>query len=418
MDTIVREVHIADLPVIIAKLEKLNRRAMKIGQRVNYTANGQVTRVHEWKGEDENDIRVIRFTEVEIEPTIIGLAGWEFVATLSYVVLDSGREVIISAVPGQQIPVEFRSSTPDRCDHCQRNQYRIETFVVRNAASGEYRQVGRQCLAVFLGQDPSQVVAMTRILSVMDEEDFWGGSGGSGERGYAQVTYLAAVHQEIRLNGWVSRAKARELFIESTASAAIEAIDPPKGKEARYPEPVDIEAATQALVWHTENWADLPEQNDYQHNLNVAIRMGPVVAKTAGLVASLIPVWQREVQKARETVIRAARPVSQHAGIVGKRSDFDVMVVGERWIEGQFGTTCLVTMVDEAGSILKWFASNPPDALLKATDRFVRISGTVRDHGDWRGEKQTNLTRCVLWTDEAVVKADAKVAKADAKAAR
>lgn len=83
--------------------------------------------------------------------------------------------------------------------------------------------------------------------------------------------------------------------------------------------------------------------------------------------------------------------------------DLDLFVHNCREFDSYYGTKYVYTLVDNNGNVYTWFTSN----LLAYRDKedcdndvfadpgdVVHIKGTVKDHTEFRGTKQTVLTRC------------------------
>ena len=91
----------------------------------------------------------------------------------------------------------------------------------------------------------------------------------------------------------------------------------------------------------------------------------------------------------------------------GKRIEFEAHVVGVYGSEGFYGHTDIVKFRDAEGNLFTWFASGYTG--LNREDR-MSIKGTVKQHDEYRGVKQTILTRCkftkfeILTADEAATK--------------
>ena len=106
-------------------------------------------------------------------------------------------------------------------------------------------------------------------------------------------------------------------------------------------------------------------------------------------MASAIVAYNRELAKRQE---REQAAVSEHIGEVKQRITTEVTVLDTKWIETQYGGSMLVKMVTPEGNRLAWFASNPPDCVEIGAQ--LNLTGTVKDHKEFRGAKETNLTRC------------------------
>ncbi len=156
------------------------------------------------------------------------------------------------------------------------------------------------------------------------------------------------------------------------------------------------------------------ELNDYLYNLTVVFSGETVDSRAAGLAASAVSAYLREVGRVAELARRQAAP-SQHVGEVGKRMDFEVTIVGVISREGDWGTTHITKMVTKEGNDLTWFQSSGEPLEVGASHR---ISGTVKSHGEFKGMKQTVVSRCVVWSEEGIKAADEKAAKKAAREAK
>jgi hypothetical protein len=107
-----------------------------------------------------------------------------------------------------------------------------------------------------------------------------------------------------------------------------------------------------------------------------------------------------ERQQQREVEDRA----SEYVGEVKDRFEFEAEVLGVYGTEGFYGHTDIVKLKDVDGNLFTWFASDYTD--LERGDR-ITIKGTVKKHEEYRGVKQTILTRCAYTKFEVVSPDDA-----------
>lgn len=194
------------------KLAKLVRKATKLGLEPPTMSVGDFKDVPQ-KDDETGELtgEVIRFFAVTIGGPKVSYKGWRFVATLEPI----EGEVQIRAARGESVPVYFRNpKTCGDCDHCRLNRTRLETFVLQSEETGDYKQVGRNCLADFLGgNDLTQMAALAEIMWAANEEaaeSEGGGFGGSWDC-FSLESYLAFVAASIRKVGFLTKSKAREL---------------------------------------------------------------------------------------------------------------------------------------------------------------------------------------------------------------
>ena len=90
--------------------------------------------------------------------------------------------------------------------------------------------------------------------------------------------------------------------------------------------------------------------------------------------------------------IEATKP-NEHVGSVGERLDVPLTVTNVFVGESQFGTYWLVSFEDTQGRAFLWRASSGTEL---AKGDAVTGKGIVKEHGEYKGRKQTVLTRCKL----------------------
>src|SRR5690606_20058256 len=103
-----------------------------------------------------------------------------------------------------------------------------------------------------------------------------------------------------------------------------------------------------------------------------------------GLVVSAVSAWQRHKGICAEL---KALKASEHNWTTGKRQDFGKgTVTAVRGFEGDYGTRYLVKILLESGPALVWWASSHPGV---EPGEAVTVRATVKEHSEYRGEKQT-----------------------------
>jgi hypothetical protein len=380
-----------------------------------------------------------KFFPVSVTGTTPRIAGWAFVATLQHLTDDTGKTVnLLRVVPGfvERLPEQYRHADASNCDHCCRTiRSRKDTYILRNDETGQYMQVGRNCTQDFLGgKDPhavaqyleSLLAALRTAGELSDEEGF--GGGGRGEQRFPMSAFLTQVAAVVRVHGWISRGKARDSGDQATADITLEVLEPPGsvGPQARRqwealvakfaPNDDDKQMAEAALEYARETLSDNPDRDDYEHNLYVALTQPVIGRRLAGITASVIPYYLRSVQRKVE---RESAGESHWIGEVGERMDLIVKPLMVKPIETQFGMSYLHKFVTPDGALLTWFASSNPE--VKIGEEY-QITGTIKKHDDYKGVKQTVITRVTVWTEEgreqARIAAEAKAEKAAAKAER
>lgn len=326
----------------------------------------------------------------------VKLAGWTFLGTLDHTT-EAG--VILRAVPGIDLDPKYRTAEPV-CDHCGLVRRRNETFVVRHE-DGREKQVGRQCVADFLGTDPGKVALRLEYLALCrlaaEESEGW---GNGGEQALGLTGYLSWVVQAINREGWVSRAVAREdaRKVATADSAAIDQEDFYRAGKGTQPSEDDRKTAEAALAWIRELRDSGQEiKSDYLYNLVTVCASESVTGRNLGIAASLIPTYKREVE--REILRRKQAAISQHVGTVGKRQTFTVTVAGRHAFESAYGTRWLIRLLDEAGNVIIWWTGGNGAFNLggeQGEGKTFTVKATVKSHEDYKGIAQTVVSRLAV----------------------
>lgn len=374
-------------------IRKVNRKATKLGCP---TVSFEVLAHEDHPALDERGQTIpghfIVKARVEVTGSAPTVGGFTFVATL-----DHGNEAgtVIRAVPGLgvEIPKAFREASSLICEHCNSKRARNETFLLVNEA-GEFKQVGRNCLRDFLGGiDPHAIVAHAELLLGMQEsleaEESY--AGGSRDRRFSLRQYLEFVAAAIRRDGWTSRSASTETR-PATANTALGVMFSEKQqreacKAAGYfPNEADVATVDAAMAYAEANlWSVDPDSlNDYLNNLRIVSKQESIDFKSAGLAASLIAMVKREQEK------KVVSENSNYIGEVGKRIDLTLKVVSHKDIVGDYGITVLYKMVDPDGNVVTWFSSKNHSL---EDDQEIKAKATVKKHEEFRGVKQTVVTR-------------------------
>ena len=117
-----------------------------------------------------------------------------------------------------------------------------------------------------------------------------------------------------------------------------------------------------------------------------------------GFAASLIATYQRELAKQEE---RKLRKPSEYVGEIKERREFNLEILLIRSFEGDYGLVEFFLMKDADENLFTWFASGSRKAdvvdgkiVEMEQGHIYKLVGTIKRHEEYKGNKQTNLTRC------------------------
>ena len=387
------------------QIAEINKKAIKIGvPAVTMTVVGtdQESVTRERFGSKFTEL--VTYSIVELCGVTPKFEGWRFVGKLE-------RKADINVfftVPGESIPETYRNR-PDICDHCNMSRIRNLTYVVYHDETGLYKQVGSTCIQDFLGgESPHNVAAWLQYLSDFDDEvddaqdSSYGGRCNSRNVTLNAIEFLSWVNCIVRHFGFVSRKNA-DMYDKTPTS--VEAYccytwdgrgeDPKKvtykGEEIILgPNENDVETATRAVTWIRAWTPDEVSRNEYSTTMYYTFVNDYVLTSEIGRAASLMSIYNRHIEG---ELTKANKTPSVHVGTVGKREVFPgLTVVNVYSYDSEYGVTFKYLMDDPNGNRLTW--STGKDVL--NVGETYSLKASVKAHGEYKGVKQTQLTRCTI----------------------
>ena len=356
----------------------------------------------------ERHERVTTVTVSGVSPKLPG--GWKLAATIQHTEVGNAVRVVPD--------VEF-DATPYRegipaCDHCKTVRRRRDTYIVVND-EGAVRQVGSNCIADFLGGvDPEYIVAFASsvidALSDMEGEPSWG----MRDRNTVYVPeFLAEVIASIEANGWLSKGKAQ--YGETpTAGRALDNmfalcnVFPPcykhntSHRDCPRPTEEQVAEADVTLTWLRDRFGEdgiSRTLDDYEWNLSVAVRRDWVESREAGITASAVYYYRRELEKELKLAERAARKADAGPAPRG-REQVSGRVVNLKWFASDYAEEGVekMTVVLENGatvwcSVPKALSSVSQGDRIQFTATFEAGSKTPTDDTFAVGKRPSKATK-------------------------
>lgn len=300
--------------------------------------------------------------------------GWELLGTVD----ELG---VCRSVPGHTIPDHYREYR--QCDHCNKNRNRKKYVILRNKDTGETKSIGSACVKDFLPQaDVAALVAMFANYEELEKGLREERSRRAPDGEYAE-TVIAASLAWSRAFGWVT-AKMGGTSGRECGGALLSG----KFPDGFAPTDADSAKAKQIIEWVK----GLPGKSEYETNLKIILREEWVRYQDWGFVFSAHIAFAKANQSENQGKDTEKKP-SDWVGQCGKRDKFRLICRGIIAFDGQWGTSVLHKLEDEAGNKFSWFSSGPQEWIQEG--EWVEIKGTVKQHKLYNEIKQTILTRCV-----------------------
>jgi hypothetical protein len=374
---------------VYARVEKFNRKAKKLNlPAITVAKTG--SKVRKFRTETADGVTEqfeLNFVTLELTGDIPRIDGWAIHSKVE----PSGvfGQNFVYSQPGFE-PVEGLRTTKMICEHCNHNRARSLVYLLQNIETGEQKLVGKTCLKDFLPNiDVAALLSYLegfRELSSSDaDEDYE--RAPRAEWMYSVQDLIAECLYSIRKIGYRSKKAARDMGEEGTETSAWIGISDVKKREKLYP-------SAELRVFYETGEIDkvvdfikaMNPRDDFGYNLQLAVEQVNAPVKMFGFVAAGVNMYIKATEKAAE----ATNKTNEWVGTVGKREVFSgLKIVRCTATEGHYGTTFVTGFEDEAGRTFIWFASSKIGDVGEVMD----LKATVKEHGEYKGTKQTVITR-------------------------
>jgi hypothetical protein len=291
--------------------------------------------------------------------------------------------------------------TDFHCDHCHKNVTRNSVVVLENE-SGERKVVGTSCVKEFTsGLDGNLIAEVNDYIAILkirdselrclmqgeDDADVFFES--HGFRTYDVVDIVSAAKRLIDKYGFEpsSSYNATWKFIMN-----------------EYDRTNIENEAVSAIDWIKSLSEEESTKSSYLFNLKQIIDAEYCTGRHFGLLASLIPSYRKSEYKRLLDQNNSNNKKSEYIGNVGDKLSIKVTYLNTYTYETQFGNSNIHLFVDNDGNIFKWSTSSNLEYTIKDQSysqwhildkgAIVQLSGKIKAHDEYRGQKQTVLTRC------------------------
>ena len=304
------------------------------------------------------------------------------------------------------VPTKYFSSNPCACDYCKTNRKRTKTYLVTNQATGEWKQLGKECLKLFVtGIDIDAIATFESFIKEAEDaanpvDEFFYERGFKfvkvadalalacavyRERGYLATRDFMGDPNDLCNKNIVQRKLAQQYgynsdFLNITNSTR-DKIDATTFR-------ANINAAKDAMG-DVEQLPDDP----YYNNLKVIVANEYVPFNKLGFLVSIpkaIDRYKEEMRKQEDREKLAAE--SNYLGSVGEKISANFISGREvACCETQFGLLHIYEFKDASGNTLVWKSSSSKDIPESGT-----VTGTVKAHEEYNGIKQTVILRAKI----------------------
>ncbi|SEU40301.1 hypothetical protein SAMN03159335_06267 [Burkholderia cepacia] len=400
------------------RLESLNKKAAKFGLspiRIVSVADTLYERKSEYVGRDADRLlthlvpiaggrdveQPVLIKRLEIEYPEIKLGHWRVVGKLESV---EGGNLAFAVSRGESdvAALAERADCPIECEHCNTNRRRKDGYLLRDDESGDYKEVGSNCLEDFTGIDPAAALFMAQMWNVirLAEDEF--AQFGCSTRVNAVRTdrFLADVCFISENHGFTSAAKARDTGLMPTYDEALSlprAVERDRALRQMYEDQFErhLERAIAVRGWI----ASKPEESMFDRNLKLLLA-GDALSidrKHLAFAAAAVPLYSRFLASNVD-----ARKPSRHFGSPGEKAESTLTVERLIPLDTPYGVSDLVLLRDQDGNKFKWKTTACPSEIKNGgVGRSMAATFKIKEHGDYKGTAQTTIThlKVLRWID-------------------
>lgn len=323
------------------------------------------------------------YTEIEVELDLDYKVGdYELIAQLEHT---PNGNIIRKINPGKEVPELYRN-TSCSCDHCHTNRERKNTFLLVDD-NGNYKQVGKSCLNDFTGYNSESVAeaaaSLYRIYNYAQMQNY--------DEDPEFMAFLKATHDK-----YSDTKELANIFYQLLLDKGYNKEDPFKDlSDYKYDEQYNDKVAELLNVVNTD-WYD--EKNDYCHNAKIVAQMPYVESKHWKILLSYLNSAMNYLQKQQQLQQRANADNNAYLGKVGDKVEFTIQSVKALFSNyvsvGYRNSVETITykFITENGNTVLWSTGK------QITDDYIgcKVTGTIKALKEYKGEKQTIVTRCKI----------------------
>lgn len=299
---------------------------------------------------------------------------YEVLAKLDHT--DEGN--VVTLIDADECKPEWTTIKPF-CKHCNSNHNLKYTYIVKGA-EGE-KQIGKTCLKDYCGIDPQSVGIWNELNAVATSEDVEHEQRDINVHSHMVRTVEALAHAiEVMAEQGYVKSEENGCNKVKLAERIAKKVKPSEESMKKAEEiekailDISLEEACRAML----NTVQTLLKNKFSK------------LDYLGYIAYAPLAYERYAKKVAERKAREQSDKnSQYIGNIGEKVSIAVTEckLCTSW-ENQWGYTYLYKITDTQGNVFIWYASSC------ITHEVSKITGTVKQHSERDGVKQTIITRC------------------------
>lgn len=436
----------------IEKLTKIINRYNKKGANILFEIGEKVVEDGNLYVSDPATHITTRY-DIKVNCVLVNVEGkyriedWAFVGTIEFT--DNGNIIRLadSSFDGK-VPEKYLH-TPKICEHCGKVRNRKDTYLIHNEKLNEFKQVGSTCLLDYTkgldaGMCASIMSCLDKIIDLgnldFDEEGFFGGGfnptgcgAANNIKNYAIALVNAFGYQ--RMSGCEGSASDLADWYFGRGN----------GYKSNPKDFSSLKPATDEEVEVLNEYAKEHIDDDfgYMRNASLAWLKDGIEYRDFGLICSFVFTYNKEMKKLELQKAKMADKNNEWVGNIGDRITIKVASIRLLYQSSvevawhTYANSWTYEIIDTEGHTLIWKSSNDITTEFKQvkigeyenfdheryndynsdwdidviyTYKPLTIVGTIKDHSEYKGVKQTVITRGKV-TEKETIKTESRYDK-------
>lgn len=397
----------ANIEKLNTMIEKINKRAKKINQtEISYTIDKEYFVDLNKDNKLEATENIVKYFDITLNAEPIKITGYTILASINHT-YESGN--IIKTLSDKEIPEKYKT-IDGICEHCNTNRRRKETVLLQNE-QGNIIQIGKSCLKDYLGYDINDKLSYMDLLTEIENEDFTTISNIDGVKFAKYINTMKLLNISnllIKSFGYVktkneygerntnnTKDRTLNLYCENNIyRTTISGQQMYTNEEIAIYNTINSANYKDDEVIEAIGWIKQQNNNsDYINNLQVLANNEYINYKETGILCSFMVCYYKVQEHEQKQKKQTEQIKNEYVGTVGEKIQTELTLKNEFNFETQWGISHIYIFKDAEGHEYKW---NSSKSIETEKQEKAIIKGTIKAQEEYKGIKQTILTRCKI----------------------
>ena len=373
-----------NLQYVQDKIQQFNKKAVKLNKKeitLNYTSSYI-------DSTDVKDIKEVVDIEVVRQENVV-IAGYKIIAKIDH------------TYPSKNFVVTYDNATKEQqqkwqhidsnCEHCNTRRKRNITYILQNVETNKYIQVGKSCLKDFLGYNIHATLMYYNLLEELNTQlHNIPATKKTNTHFYKTLDILNLISNEIEENGYYSSKECWRTEEKTTATRVKEKLSTNKFTAIDDNKQQELSEVVNYMISYDINKEKNEDQQEFYKKLQNVLKHEYCKYTDISLLAPVFVIVDILKDKEKEEL---AKTKSKYMYNVKDKIEIKLTQKDMFGYNTKYGYMHIYIFKDVEGNTYKWNSSN---ALEMEYEKWYTVKATVKAHEEYKGEKQTVLTRCKI----------------------